>query len=108
MKINLKKILGIGIGAAAVASSLLALLNNKKDFSTILDTATDEDLEREREKIRLDYCNPNLDENYRDRCWHRLKAFDREMSRRAWGDEEPKAPSYHREHGFYLPNDDDD
>ena len=106
MKINLKKALGIGIGALTLAASLWAVLNNKDTFSDFLENATDEELDTEREKVRLDYCNPKLDDEHRNDCWYKLQAFDREMSKRAWGDEEPHGPSYHREHGWYLPNDD--
>ena len=34
-----------------------------------------------------------------------LRRFDKELSRRAWAGEEPGYP-VHREHGWYLPNDD--
>lgn len=49
----------------------------------------------------------NFDDNYREECHTTLGRFDREMSKRAWGNEEPQAPSIHREHGWHLPNDDD-
>lgn len=107
MKINIKKVLGIGAGVLSVtAVSILAILSNKDDFSDFLKNATDEELDAEREKVRLDFCNPDLDDDYRISCQDKLRAFDSEMSKRAWGDEEPHAPSYHREHGWYLPNDD--
>lgn len=35
-----------------------------------------------------------------------LRQFDKELSKRAWGSETPRPPSIHREHGWYLPNDD--
>ena len=35
-----------------------------------------------------------------------LRMFDKELNKRAWGDEIPHASSIHREHGRYLPNDD--
>lgn len=107
MKINIKKILGIGVGVLSVAAvSILAIIGNKDDFVDFLKNATDDELNAEREKVRLDFCNPNLDDDYRNRCQAKLSAFDSEMSKRAWGDEEPHAPSYHRENGLYLPNDD--
>lgn len=70
-----------------------------------LSSASDEELEIERENVRLDYCNPDLDDDYREACWDKLKDFDKEIGKRAWGDEEPGYP-VHREHGWYLPNDD--
>lgn len=108
MKINVKKILGIGVGTAvlAVATAILALLNSKDEFADFLENASDDELKAAREKVRLDFCNPDLDDDYRIDCQNRLYAFDKEMSKRAWGDETPHAPSYHREHGWYLPNDD--
>ncbi len=106
MKINAKKLLGIGVGVLTAAVSILAILGNKDDFADFLKNATDEELDAEREKVRLDFCNANLDDDYRISCQNKLRAFDSEMSKRAWGDEEPHAPNYHREHGWYLPNDD--
>ena len=105
MKIDIKKILGIGVGVLTVAASILVAFTNKDEFSDFLENATDDELDAEREKVRLDYCNPDLDDDYRIRCQNKLRAFDSEMSKRAWGDEEPHAPNYHREHGWYLPND---
>ena len=106
MKIDIKKVLGIGIGVLTVAASILAAFISKDEFSVFLENATDDELDSEREKVRLDYCNPDLDDDYRNSCKDKLSAFDTEMSKRAWGDEEPHAPSYHREHGWYLSNDD--
>lgn len=107
MKTNIKKILGIGVGVLSVAAvSILAIIGNKDDFVDFLKNATDGELNAEREKVRLDFCNPNLDDEYRNSCQAKLRAFDSEMSKRAWGDKKPHAPSYQREHGWYLPNDD--
>lgn len=106
MKIDIKKILGIGVGVLTVAASILVAFTNKDEFSDFLENATDDELDAEREKVRLDYCNPDLDDDYRISCQNKLRVFDSEMSKRAWGDEEPHAPNYHREHGWYLPNDD--
>lgn len=69
-----------------------------------LESASDEDLETEREKVRLDHCSG--DEN----AWDILEKFDDEMRKRAnkgHENEEYKYPK-HREHGWYLSNDDDD
>lgn len=107
MKMTIKKVLAISAGALTlVAMSILAILGNNDDFADFLKNATDEELDSEREKVRLDFCNPNLDKQYRIECYEKLGRFDAEKSKRAWGDEEPHAPSYHREHGWYLPNDD--
>lgn len=70
------------------------------------ETVTDDTLSSEREKVRLAYCSSgdNFSEtsNFQNLLWR----FDKEMSKRAWGDEIPHAPDIHREHGWYLPNDD--
>ena len=70
------------------------------------DTVSDEVLDAEREKVRIAYCSSGSDFNEASRLQNLLWHFDREMSKRAWGDETPHAPSIHREHGRYLPNDD--
>jgi hypothetical protein len=107
MNINIKKALGIGASVlSVVVLAIFGILGDKDDFADFLKNATDEELAAEREKVRLDFCIPNLDENYRISCRNKLSAFDAEMSKRAWGDEEPHAPSRRREHGWYLSNDD--
>lgn len=68
--------------------------------------STDEELKLEREKVRLAYCSSGDDLNEAGRLQNLLLRFDNEMSKRAWGDEIPHGPSIHREHGWYLPNDD--
>ena len=70
------------------------------------ESVTDETLSTEREKVRLAYCSSG--DNFSEACrlQNLLWRFDKEMSKRAWGDEIPHAPSIHREHGWYLPNDD--
>ena len=70
------------------------------------ETVTDEALSTEREKVRLAYCSSGENCSEASRLQNLLWRFDKEMSRRAWGDEIPHAPSIHREHGWYLPNDD--
>lgn len=107
MNATIKKLLKIGAGALTfAAATVLAVIGEKNSFGYFLRNASDEELASEREKVRLDFCNPDLDTNYRVECQRTLGVFDREMSKRAWGDEKPHAPSYHREHGWYLPNDD--
>ena len=70
------------------------------------ETITDEALSTEREKVRLAYCSSGDNFAEASRLQNLLWRFDKEMSKRAWGDEIPHAPSLHREHGRYLPNDD--
>ena len=107
MKIDIKKALEIGAGVLTIAViSILVIFNQEDEFGNFLKDATDEELDIEREKARLDFCNPDLDDDYRISCESKLSAFDTEISNRAWGDQKPQDPSYHREHGWYLQNDD--
>ena len=68
--------------------------------------ASDNELETAREKVRQEYCSSGDDLKKASRLQKELGQFDREMSKRAWGDEKPKASGRHREHGWYLSNDD--
>lgn len=70
------------------------------------ETVTDDVLSTEREKVRLDYCASGDNFSEASRLQNLLWRFDKEMSKRAWADEIPHAPGIHREHGWYLPNDD--
>ena len=107
MNATTKKLLKIGAGVLTVAATtVLAIIGEKNSFGYFLRNAKDEELETEREKVRLDFCNPNLDTDYRINCQKVLGMFDREMSKRAWGNEKPHAPSYHSEHSWYLSSDD--
>ena len=67
---------------------------------------SDAELASEREKIRLAYCSSRDDFSSACSLQNLLWRFDKEMSKRAWGDEIPHAPSIHRERGWYLSNDD--
>ena len=79
----------------------------KKYSDRWMSSATDEDLDTEREKVRIKWCgSSSVSMDEAEEIYETLGRFDEEMSRRAWGDEEPHAPSRHREHGWYLPNDD--
>ena len=44
MKIDIKKVLGIGVGVLTVAASILAAFTNKDEFSDFLENATDDEL----------------------------------------------------------------
>lgn len=61
--------------------------------------ATDEELEKEREKVRLRWCSG-------EDVYDALSRFDDEMSRRAWNGKEYGFPA-RTEHGWYLSEDDD-
>ena len=70
----------------------------RNSFECFLENASDVELEEARERVRSDF-------NYPDREAI-LRSFDDEMSNRAWGGKEPQGPAFHREHGWYLSNDD--
>ena len=80
----------------------MAKLFSSKWFNSV----SDSELEEKREEIRLAYCSSGDDFDTACRLQNLLWRFDEEISDRAWGDEEPQAPSCHREHGWYLPNED--
>lgn len=69
-------------------------------------TATDEELDLERERVRVAYCSSHADGQTASFLQNLLWQFEDEISKRAWGDETPHAPTLHREHGWYLSNDD--
>ena len=106
-----KKVLGIGV-ASAIAGVLAVIVKANKDASDLtysdkfFRNASDDELEIEREKVRLKR-NSSYDDVEYDKYYNLLNKFDNVMSKRAWGDKEPTAPSYHSEHGWYLPEDDD-
>lgn len=94
--------------------AMMELLDNLKDevekanlySSRWFEKATDAELNAVREKVRLDYCASGDDFKAACSLQNLLGRFDKELSKRAWGDEIPHAPSIHREHGWYLSNDD--
>lgn len=67
---------------------------------------SDGKLATKREKVRKAYCSSGG--NFKKACklQKKLERIDRKMSKRAWGKKKPSGPSIHREHGWYLPNDD--
>ena len=70
------------------------------------ETVSDAVLEQEREKVRVAYCKSGYDDAATCALQKLLWRFDDEMSKRAWAGRTPTGPSYHREHGWYLANDD--
>lgn len=71
-------------------------------------TASDTELNDEREKVRQAFCSAGDDMHRAIELENLLHRFDSELSERAWGSDTPRASSRHREHGWYLPNDDDE
>ncbi len=71
-------------------------------------TASDKKLSKKRETIR-EKRNSSYDEKKYDKYFWKLNRYDNEMTRRAnkkYKKENPNAKTRHREHGWYLPNDD--
>ena len=105
-----KKLLALGgVLLAGTAVAILSSRNNDDDLSYSskwLNNASDDELDTEREKVRQAFCSSGDNYEKASKLQNTLYRFDKEMSKRAWGDEEPKAPSIHREHGWYLSNDD--
>ena len=96
----------IVVAGVAAFGKLLYDNDGETFFSSLwMRRASDEELSEKREMIRQEYCNNN-DERVDNKLYWLLAKFDDEMSRRAWGDQEPCGPSFHREHGWYLDNDD--
>lgn len=69
---------------------------------------SDEELEDEREAVRQRYVSSE-DIGQAGRLYNELHRYDAEMTSRAnetYERENPDATTRHREHGWYLPNDD--
>ena len=74
-----------------------------------LKTASDKKLEKKREKIRVKM-NSSYDDKKYDKYYWKLNRYDDEIISRAnkkYRKEHPNAKTRHREHGWYLPNDDE-
>lgn len=76
----------------------------------ILRALSDQELEEQREALRLRYLSHKKPDNESQRLYNELHRYDEEMTRRAndaYARENPEPrESRHREHGWYLPNDD--
>ena len=67
---------------------------------------SDEELEAQREKVRLDWCHKPKDIDEAVRLESLLNRFDNEMGDRARANMPTEyKPPRHREHGWYLDND---
>lgn len=123
IKTHKKQLILIGISLSTLIAIVLGIKN--KDTLTTLwkkineevqktdiyspkwfETASEETLNIEREKVRLNFCSPKNDYSTACKLQNLLYRFDAEISKRSWGNETPSAPSVRREHGWYLFNDD--
>ena len=116
IKAHKKQLVFIGISIPTLIAIVLGL-KNKDAIKELFDNlkgeiekanlysskwfknATDAELDTAREKVRLDYCSSGDDFIAACSLQNLLGRFDKEMSKRAWGNETPHAPSIHRKHG---------
>ena len=71
--------------------------------------ASDEELNSEREKVRIKR-NSSYDNNEYDKYYNLLNKFDNVLNYRAnkkYEKENPNAKTVYHQHGWYLPEDDD-
>lgn len=67
---------------------------------------SDDELDAEREVIRRRFCSAGDDFSFAVAMENLLYMFDKEMSKRSWNGKTDYGYPVHREHGWYLPNDD--
>lgn len=104
MKKSIGKVIRIGAAIAGVVLfKLLSDNKNNKYSNNWLESKSDDELEMEREKVRLDHCSGD------EKAWNILGILDNEIRKRANIGHENEEYEYpkHREHGWYLSNDDD-
>lgn len=83
--------------------------NNMNFGNKWFKNASDDELETEREKVRERYVDGTNNIDEADKLYNTLHKFDDEMIERAnskYEKEHPDAKTRHREHGWYLSNDD--
>ena len=100
----------IGVGASIIGVGLLILLNDNKNTKYSdgwFKSASDDELEMEREKVRQEYCSSGGDYSLAVRLQKLLWRFDKVMRERAWNGSTDYGYPKHREHGWYLSSDDD-
>ncbi len=103
---KIEKFFYTGVGILGI--TFLALLNddtNEKYSNKWFDKLSDEELENEREAVRQEWCSPKGS----DRTQKLLVRFDKEISKRKWNHVDGSDYKYpkKREHGWYIPNDED-
>lgn len=89
---------GIGLGIYKALGGKSPQQYSSKWFKTM----SDEVLNAEREIVREKWCSSGNDSYMATMLEKLLHLFDSELSKRAWGDEIPHGPSYHKEHGYNL------
>jgi len=103
----------IVVGTLVLGGLIVTTFGIKKYISNLpiekysrewLESLSKDNLEAEREKVRLEFVASGSNLSKATRLQNLLYAFDDEMARRR--PEVPSGPTIHREHGRYLPNDD--
>lgn len=95
----------IGVTLTGLGMSKAIGAEPKKYSSKWFANASDELLDKEREVVRKQFCSAGDDFSLAVHLETLLHTFDKVMRARAWDGKEPGFP-VHREHGWYLPNDD--
>lgn len=95
----------IGFALTGLGISKALGIEPKKYSSKWFANASDELLAKEREVVRKQFCSAGDDFSLAVHLESLLNTFDKVMRARAWDGKEPGFP-VHREHGWYLPNDD--
>lgn len=95
---------GIGIALGTAIALTITVIAGKKvtggKYSTKwFNSLSDDELDIEREKVR------QLLLKGQD-VYNLLRRFDNVIRYRKYGDTQPGTVDFHREHGWYLPNDD--
>ena len=78
----------------------------QKYRSSWLKTASLDELQTARAEVLADSLNPQLDMDYRSDLDDLLYDLDSAIDKKKWKGQESKGPAFHREHGWYLANDD--
>ena len=107
----MKKKFAVALSVVALAGigGLLKLLSdskNEKYSDKWFQSLSDADIATEREKVRQEYCSVGDDYSSGTVLQSLLWKFDKVIRERNQGDDTEYKYPKHREHGWYLPNDD--
>ena len=118
---NKNTLLFAGISITVIVATILGL-KNKEAIISLWDSLREkvekgslysskwfeksdvEELKKARELVQQDYRNPNLDLDFRNKCWDLLKKFDKVIAEKQWDGKEIGFPA-HSSGGWYLESD---
>jgi len=106
---NVKKAIVAVAGFIITGYGLLKILSDegsRKYSNKWYEAASDDVLKREREMVRKQYCAAGDNYSLAVRLEKLLQRLDSELSNRAWNGRTDYGYPKHREHGWYLTNDD--